>query len=290
MKTRLACLLVLAVLATPAIAQPSYVTSWPTADIPLGLGLASNGLLYVSSQSGGSTKAHVYNSSGVEVGQVGGVSPEIYGVGFLGNGNLVLAQYYFSKLDVYTPAGTLVTSWTIAASAAGFLAVDGGDNVYVSDGPGDRVRKVDNTGQVVASWPVTHPAGVAYSNGKVYVAGQFNQTMSVFLPDGTPVGSFPTGLTRAEQVCVDASGNLLVADWDAYQLRAFSPGGTLLWVLGPNIPGYGANPCRFTSVIAAPDGTIYAGDFDHDRVVVLKEQPTPAEPSTWGKVKDHYRR
>jgi hypothetical protein len=40
----------------------------------------------------------------------------------------------------------------------------------------------------------------------------------------------------------------------------------------------------------APDGTIYAGGFDHKRIVVLAEQPTAATPFTWGQVKDRYRR
>ena len=291
MRIRSACLSLLALLVPAVVlAQPVHVTSWPTWDIPLGIAVGSDGLLYVCTQSGGAAMARVFDADGTEMSRIGEVSPETYGVGFLSNGRILISDYYHGRIGVFAPAGNRVDTWTIGGFNAAFLAVDAADNVYVTDDNGDRVRKLDGTGQVVASWAVTHPAGVTCLNGKVYVAGMFNQTMNIYLPDGTPAGSFPTGLTRAEQLSVDSSGNLVVADWGAQQLRCFTPQGALLWVLGPGIPGYSANTCRFTSVAGGPNGTLYVGDYDHRRVVVLKEETTAATPTSWGLVKDHYRR
>jgi DNA-binding beta-propeller fold protein YncE len=290
-RSLIAATVFVAALALPASGQPPvHVTSWATSDIPLGIAIGPDGLLYVGAQSGGAAKAHVYDTGGVEQLWLGGTSPETYGIGFLSNGRILVAEYYFPRIDVFAPAGNQLNTWTVAGSHCAFLAVDNADNVYVTDDNGDRVRKLDSSGAPVTDWAVQHPAGIAYLNGKIYVAGMFDQTMYIFQPDGTPVGSFPTGLTRAEQVSVDSSGHLLVADWGASQLRCFSPQGVQLWVLGPSIPGYSAGTCRFTSVAGGPDGAIYVGDYDHRRVVVLGEQPTPAAPSTWGQVKDRYRR
>lgn len=290
MKIRPLLLALFAAVATPALAQPTHVASWPTADLPLGIALGSNGWLYVTTQAGATVRAHIYDPTGIEQGQIPGPSFEAYGIGFLGNGELAIADYSPHVVRLYA-AGTLVGAWSAGGTNSGFLTIDGADNLYITDDAGDRIRKFDSAGNLLLSWRIDHPAGPAYFNGRIYVAEMFTQTMRVFLPDSTLVGTFSTaGTLRAEQIGVDSSGNLLVTDWDGRKLRCFTPQGVLLWTVGPTIPGYAAGTCRFTSVAAGPNGLIYAGDFDHRRVVVLREEPTAALPSTWGKVKDQYRR
>ena len=269
---------------------PVHVTSWPTVDIPLGIAVGPDGLVYVGAQHAGSAMAHVYTQAGDEVNQIGGGSPETYGLGFLGTGELLIARYYDARVDRFTVGGVFLGTWNMGGSNALYLAVDPDDNVYVTDDNGDRVRKVNSAGVPVANWPVAHPSGIAFLNGKVYVAGMFSGTISVFLPDGTPAGSFPTGTTWAEQLSVDNSGNLLLADVGSSQLKCFEPDGTVLWTLGPNIPGYVAGSCKHMSVAQGPNGTLLVGDYDNRRILVLGQQPTAATSVSWGHVKSQYRR
>ncbi len=262
----------------PAAAQaPTLITSWPTVDIPTGMAIGPSGLVYI------------YDQAGAPSGAVGTSNPETYGVGFLRNGDLLVAEYYNHRVDVYSPGLVRLDTWYLPGLLALYLAVDGQDNVYVTDGSDDAVRVVNSAGVLVAQWATSHPSGVAYLNGLVYVAGMFNGVMSIYTPNGTPAGSFPTGCTWAEQLSVDQAGDLLLTDHGLHQLKCFKPDGTLLWVLGPSVPGYAPGTCDFFSVVAGANKTILVGDYTNRGVLVLGEQATPASSASWGSVKARYR-
>jgi hypothetical protein len=55
------------------------------------------------------------------------------------------------------------------------------------------------------------------------------------------------------------------------------------------LAGYGFGPVRYHGVIVANDGTLYAGDYDHRRVLVFAELPTAAAKPSWGGIKQRYR-
>jgi len=273
-----------------ALAQaPVLLTSWPTTDIPIGMAVGPNGLVYVGAQSGGSALARIYTQGGVETGSVGTFSPETYGIGFLHSGDLLILEYYSRTMDLFTSGGAPNGSWAFPGVRALYLAVDDQDNVYMTDDNGDYVRKANSSGTLVAGWATPHPSGVACMNGLVYVAGMWNGLISIFASDGTPVGSFPTGCSWAEQLTPDGSGNLLLADYGLSQLKCFRPDGTLLWTLGPSVPGYAPGTCQFFSVVPGAGGTTLAGDFANRRILVLGQQPTPSTLTSWGSVKASYR-
>jgi hypothetical protein len=105
----LALQVAIALLPTTAIAQaPQLLNSWPTADLPIGIAIDPQGLAYVGTQFGGAVQVHVYNQVGIEVGSLGGVSPENYGLGFLRNGDVLVAEYYNRVVDVYSPGWRMV--------------------------------------------------------------------------------------------------------------------------------------------------------------------------------------
>jgi len=286
-----AAILVLALTLGPATAgaqAPTFLTSWQTADIPLGMAIDAGGSVYVGAQDGGSARAHVYTQSGTPLGAIPGGN-ETYGVGFLHTGELLLANYYAHSVQVFGAGGAPLGSWPLPGSNALDLAVDELDNVYITSDNSDHVYKVDHAGSALADWSSPHPAGVAYLGGKVYVAGMWNGLVSVYAPDGTPSGSFPTGCTWAEQLSVDAAGDLLLADHGLHQLKCFKPDGTLLWTLGPGVPGYGPGSCDFFSVTPGAGGTILVGDYANRRVLVFGGQPTSTATSSWGRLKARYR-
>jgi sugar lactone lactonase YvrE len=253
------------------------------------MAIDSNGLVYVGTQSGGAALAHVYNQNGTEIGSIGGGSPEVYGLGFLKSGELLVTEYYNRVVDLYSPGGSYDGGWSIPGSRALFMALDDQDNIFITDDTGDQIRKFTSSGTLLAQWATPHPAGVVFLNGLVYVAGMYNGIMSIYAPDGTPAGSFPTGCTWAEQLSVDASGNLLLADHGLHQLKSFSPGGTLFWTIGPNVPGYEPGTCDFFSVAPGMGNTILAGDLTNRRILVLGWEVVATKSSSWGRVKATYR-
>ena len=262
-----------------AIAQaPTLITSWPTTDLPLGLAIGPTGLVYVGAQHGGSALAHIYTQTGTEIGSIGASSPETYGVGFLHSGDFLVLEYYNRIVNLFSPGGAPDGTWALPGVRALYLAVDDQDNVYVTDDNGDHVRKVNSNGALVGEWATPHPSGVACMNGLVYVAGMWNGLISIYAPDGTPVGSFPTGCTWAEQLTPDGSGNLLLADYGLSQLKCFRPDGTLLWTWGRTFPAthLGLASSSLSSLARAAQS--WLGITPTDAFSCLRSNPRPRHP------------
>ncbi len=277
------------ILASPAavLAQPAFVTSWNSVGIPLGLLLDEAGHIYSTCESGSGAALRKFDLAGNLLSVFGQADPyEGYGVARLSDGSIAVADYG-GRVQRFSDSGALLSSWPTGGQAV-YLAVDASDNIYVTDGNGDRVREFNSNGVLLANWPSPHPTGIAYAGGVVYVVGRNNGLLSKYAPDGAPLGTFPTGLTAAEQLSIDASGNLFIADWGALQLRKFAPNGTVVWTLGSSVPGYSFGPVRYHGVTVAPDGTIYTGDYDHRRILVLKEGLTPTAGMSWGQLKVRY--
>jgi DNA-binding beta-propeller fold protein YncE len=273
-----------------ALSQPTYVKSSDSVGIPLGLLLDGAGHLYATCESGGGAALRQFDLSGNLLSAFGAGNPyEGYGVERLSDGSIAVADYYGLQVQRFDESGALLSSWPTGGQRAVYLAVDGTDNVYVTDGEGDRVRKFSAQGNLVADWATPHPTGIAFHLGVVYIAGRNNGTVSKYDPSGSPLGSFPTGLVSAEQLSIDASGDVYVADWGGFQLRKFTPTGTVIWTLGSAVPGYSFGPVRYHGVTVATDGTLYAGDYDHRRVLVFSDMPTAAARISWGEIKYRYR-
>lgn len=109
---------------------------------------------------------------------------------------------------ISTVAGTGVSGFSgdggpaTAATLRGIsgIAVDSGGNLYISDGLGDRIRKVDPSG-IINTYAGTGVGGSAGDGGPA-VRGQIN---------------FPMGMT------FDADGNLFFADRNNVKIRKISP-------------------------------------------------------------------
>lgn len=270
--------------------EPVYLGSWPTEGLPLGLATSADGRVYVSDE-----RLHVallvFAQSGTPM------TTFVAGAGFLGCGVAVLSDqaiavsdYYGRRVQRFTHGGVLANEWPTGGQRAAFVAVDGSDNVYVTDDEGNAVRKFSTSGVLLAEWPVNHPSGVACAGGSVYVAEMFGGLVRVYTPDGEPQGSFATGCTWAEQLHYGGDGRLYLADHGLRQLKCFDLQGQLLWLIGPSLPGYGFGQVDYFSVAVAQDGTIFAGDFAHRRVLAFgPPTPTPAARHSFGALKARYR-
>ena len=272
-------------LASPAGAQaPALVTSWPAEFRPLGLALDGRGGLFMVDE----IDFRVYTLTGYFLWQVVGF--EGYGIAFLSDGTFYVADWYGTRLVHYQTNAAVLGSFPTGGTRALFLAVDGANNVYVTDDEGDAVREFATDGTLLAHWTAPHPSGVALAGGEVFVAGMFDGLMHVFTPSGAPIRAFSTGCVWSEQLTVDPSGQLLyLTDHTAHQLKCFDLAGNLQWAIGPNLGIAQFEDVDFFSVAVTPSGTIFAGDYSGRRILVLGNAATPTTHRTWGDLKAKYR-
>lgn len=270
--------------------SPILVGYWPSTGVPLGLALDANGRLYMPDEHSANLALRVFSQTGTPFGVFdSGTGFEGYGVAVLSDQTILVADYYGRRVRRYAPDGSFLSEWPTGGGRALFLALDESDNVFVTDDEGDAVRKFSSQGTLLAQWTVTHPSGVAYVNGLVYVSEMFNGHVNIYATDGTLQGSFATGCTFAEQLFFDGLGNLYLADHGLHQLKCFSTSGDLLWTMGPSVSGYPYAITDFFSVLVAPDGTLFAGDYANRNVLVFSHPPTPTKSRSFGSLKSRYR-
>ncbi len=135
------------------------------------------------------------------------------------------------------------------------VIVDSADNLYVSDNPNNRIRKVSASGIITTVAGGGHPA-----DG---------------LGDGGPATSArllsPTGIT------LDARGDLFIAENGAHRVRMVTPAGTITTVAGTGTAGFAGDggPAAAAQLdlpkdVAVDDaGHLYISDFGNHRVRMM---------------------
>jgi hypothetical protein len=284
---------VLAATAAPRMArsQPfTFIGSFPSEGIPCGLGLGSNGTLYVADEFN-AIGLRLFSSSGVPMGTFSpGGAIESYGIGFLSDQSVVFTDYYGRRVLRYKPDGTFMSQFATGGSVSGWLAVDGSDNIYVVDDISNRVREFTSAGALITDWYVDHPAGIAFTEGKVFVSETFAGHINIYSPAGAPLGSFANGgTTFGQQLAANGAGLLYLGDHGTGRLRCFNTAGALQWTLGPGVAGYPFANAVLSTVAQAPDGTLFVGDFNNHNVLIFTPSPTPTVRNTFGALKARYR-
>ncbi len=286
-----ACIALLATVSGPrdaACQPPVFIGSWDSVGIPLGLALDAGGSLYIADEYNG-VGLRVFSQGGVPMSTFNpGGAIESYGIGVLSDQSIVFTDYYNRRVLRYSAAGVFMSQFATGGQRAAWIAVDESDNIYVTLDQDNKVRKFTSTGALLAEWYVNHPAGLAYGGGQVFVTEMFNGNIQIFSSAGVPQGSFPNGATWAQQVTY-RNGQLFVADYGLKRLRCFSPAGSVLWTIGPNVPGYAFTTATMFSVVQAPDGTLFVGDFTNRQVLIFVPGPTPTARHTFGALKARYR-
>jgi streptogramin lyase len=240
------------------------------------------------------------------------------------NGNVYVADYANHTIRKVTAAGRVTTLAGLAGSfgtndgtgsAARFnypagVAVDTNGNVYVADQDNHTIRRVTPAGVVTtlagsagasgtndgagSAARFNYPAGVAvFSNGNVYVADQYNDTIRQVTPVGTnSVVTTLAGLAGSSGsadgtgsvarfnhpagVAVDTNGKVYVADYLNDTIRQVTPVGTNWGVTtlaglagslgGADGPGSAARFARPAGVAVDTNGNVYVADYLNDTI------------------------
>jgi DNA-binding beta-propeller fold protein YncE len=130
--------------------------------------------------------------------------------------------------------------------------------------------------------------------GIVYVADWFNHRVQMFTTGGTYLGQWgQLGAGNGQffypsAIAFDPPGRVLVVDNGNSRVQMFTANGGYLGQWGSEGLGDGQfHDAR--SIAVSPDGTIYVLESGTNRVQAFGYPPTPAQGSTWGRVKAAYR-
>ncbi|HEY1794112.1 MAG TPA: hypothetical protein VGG34_14445, partial [Opitutaceae bacterium] len=185
------------------------------------------------------------------------------GVAVDGSGNLFVTDTGNNTVRKVTPGGAVTTiagqagvvgSTNGSGSAATFdgplgIAVDGSDNLYVSDAKSDVIRMITPSGTVST---LAGTAGAPGSNDGTGTSAKFN----------TPAG-----------LAVDGSGNVYVADATNAEIRKVTPGGVVTTIAGSaqlagSTDGTGSNARFYYPAGIAIDGhgNLYVADLTNDEI------------------------
>jgi DNA-binding beta-propeller fold protein YncE len=146
--------------------------------------------------------------------------------------------------------------------------VDGNGNVYIADSGNHRIQKFTSDGTYLTQWGTYGATGWNAFEFRCEVAspGQFN---------------WP------EDVAVDASGRIYVADTRNNRIQVFTSDGAYLTQWGGDCSGEPISGPIAVSVDG--DGSVFVADFVNGRISVFGSQSTPTKTASWGYLKGLYR-
>jgi DNA-binding beta-propeller fold protein YncE len=167
------------------------------------------------------------------------------GIAVDGHGNVVVADSYNHRVQVFDKDGGFVRQWGGAGSAPGLfqepwgIAVDDADRIYVADTWNHRVQVFDSEGGFLRQW------------------GFFGDTSGT-LAD-------PNQFYGPRDVVVDSAGNVLVSDTGNKRVVKFTAEGQFLQQTG----GAGSLNGQFREPVglaADVDGNVYVADTWNHRI------------------------
>ncbi|MCE5192118.1 MAG: hypothetical protein LLG08_10235 [Actinomycetia bacterium] len=185
------------------------------------------------------------------------------------------------------------------------VAVGKSSHIYVTDAENNRVCVFDSAGRFLFEFGgfgvakplpgakntyepgrLNYPVGIdTDSDGTVYVASLWNDSIEVYDPTGKPLRRFPdpskvvgkgssgqdgTGIAVTD---VAVHGDLVYA-CDAYQVVVFKTDGTFVRQFGK--PGTASGDLDHPNgIVVGKDGTVYVSDSNHARVTAFTPEGEP---------------
>ena len=166
------------------------------------------------------------------------------------------------------------------------LAMDAGDNLYVSDEATHRITVITSEGEFVGAWgeqgsgegQLNGPSGIALDpEGNLWVSDTLNHRVQRFTRGGEFLASWGTfGSGEGEfnmpwGVAVDGLGDVYVVDWRNDRVQKFDSEGRFIFQFG----GSGNGDSEFNrpaGIALDEDGDIYVADLGNHRVQMFDRE------------------
>ncbi len=317
-------LLAASVPARGVVVLPVFQKSWGTPgagpgqfSTPLSIAVGPDASVYVADT--GNYRIQKFTADGVFLRQWGstgsgpGQFQGVYGVCVDAQGFVYATDRYNYRVQKFTSDGEFVRAWGEAGFGPGQFAwypqpstFSGGPrdiaaapdgSIYVTDPGGYRVERFTPDGVYLGSISgavqgyVDDPSGVGFDRyGHVFVCDPSLNHVIKFTSSWLFVsqwGSYPV-FRGSWDIEVDEDGNVWVMDTGNSNIHIYDNNGTLLAHL---YGGRGSGDGQFTSQAFAlsENGTVYVADMVGNRIEKFVG-PTAVEATTWGAIKDMFRR
>ena len=168
------------------------------------------------------------------------------------------------------------------------IAVDSGENVYVSDDYVSQIFIFDKDGNFLTQWgtkgsadgELDRPSGLAFdARDNLYVVDGLNHRVQKFTRDGEFLGGWgKEGSGEGEfnmpwGIAIDSAGDVFVADWKNHRVQKFSPDGSYLATFGS--PGAADGEMQYPTGVAIDDeGDVYVTDYGNNRLNIYAADGT----------------
>jgi DNA-binding beta-propeller fold protein YncE len=184
------------------------------------------------------------------------------------DGNIFVVEPHYSRVNLFSPAGQLLTQWGSHGTNAGQfsmprgVAMDSRREIFVSE-----YQEIERVQRFAFD-----PAEGEHNNGKSPAGLRPPRWTGGFGSAGTGPGEF----NRAEGICVDAQDRVYVADSCNHRIQVFSRDGTFLRAHGKAGKGLGELSYPY-DICVDKDGRQYVCEFGNSRIQVFDSQDHPIE-------------